>query len=90
MLQNVAHQQQALLHRTEVTHGLPAHRLVDVKQCPLPPLESWVIGHFLANALPSPLQLGQDGLFVTAGLGIKTRDLALPLADVVADWDALG
>lgn len=41
----VTDQQQQRLHPCQVPHGFPAHRLVDVKQHPIPACKAGVLGN---------------------------------------------
>ena len=66
---------------SEGSNGFPAHGLVDVKQRSLPAIEARILGHFSTEALPSALEIGQDGFLVAGRLGVKSHVLGQPFAD---------
>ena len=50
-MKEVTNEDQASLHLSEVPDGFPAYGFVDVEQRALPALETWMLGHFITQAL---------------------------------------
>jgi hypothetical protein len=89
-LDQIAHQHQGLVHLPEVTNAFPTHGFVNMKQCPVPTVESRVVGDLPTKALPCTLKIGQDGLLNASWFDIKSYELG-PQSSVavgVEGWSA--